>query len=486
MMPEQDQEHRQASLFLALLPVVLLIICLAMSVWFFAEEAAYGANQIALLLAAAVAAAIAMGRGQHWADIEQAIINGIANAMIAILILLVIGALIGSWMLSGTVQSMIYYGLLLISPQWFYAAACLVSAIAALSIGSSWTVAGTLGVAFMGMAGAMQMNPAIAAGAIISGAYFGDKLSPLSDTANLTAAVTATPLFTHIQAAIWTSAPAFVLSLAAFAFIGGSASSEQLESVASIRAGLQQHFAIGLHLLLPMLLLAVMAWRRVPALITITAGTLLAALIAVIFQQDSIARFVEGDVSAMARSIIAVWVALFDGFSSNTGNDVVDELLSRGGMSSMLYTVWLIICALTFGAVMEQAGLLQRIMSVLLHSVRGSVGLVVMTVFTAIGANVITAEQYISIILPGRMFRLEYAKHGLASENLSRTLADSAVGTSALVPWNTCGAYMAATLGVATWSYLPYAFFNLLGPVLCIGFVMAHFRVVPLKEESQN
>lgn len=479
-------EKNPISLWLALLPVALLMIMLGASVYYFSDDSSYGGNQIALLLAAAVASIIGIRHGHRWVDIEQGIITGIANAMIAVLILLVVGSLIGTWMLSGTVQTLIYYGLMMISEEWFYAAACLVCGICAMSIGSSWTVAGTLGVAFMGMAAAMQLNPAIAAGAVISGAYFGDKLSPLSDTTNLASAVTDTPLFVHIQNLLWTTVPSFVIALFLFVLMSGESTSASAQSIQDTMTGLQENFNIGPHLLIPVLFVFALAWMKVAALPTILAGALLGGLFAVIFQDQSLVRFVENagfaaGLSVVEQNLLAVWKALFDGYVSNTGLEGLDDLLSRGGMSSMLNTVWLILCAMTFGSVMEQVGLLQRILSAIMDSIESTTGLIVTTVFTCIGANVMTADQYIAIVLPGRMYKLEYAKRGLAPQNLSRTLEDAATMTSPLIPWNTCGAYMAGTLGVATLSYLPYAFLNLLGPILCIAFAVTHFRIIPLE-----
>lgn len=482
---ESSSVLKPVSLGMALMPVILLIGMLGLSVYYFSDDSSYGANQIALLIAAAFASVIGIRRGLQWKKIERGIIDGIANTMIALLILLVVGSLIGTWMLSGTVQSMIYYGLLLISSEWFYAAACMVCGIAAMSIGSSWTVAGTLGIAFMGMASAMQLDPAITAGAVISGAYFGDKLSPLSDTTNLASAVTETELFLHIRNMLWTTVPGFVIAMTLFSFMGGEHNIASIESIQNTMNGLQQNFHIGVHLLIPVVLVFVLAWRKVPALPTIAIGAIVGGLFAIIFQQEAITRFITTDsLNSIERSLIAVWTALFNGYISSTGNEVMDSLLTRGGMSSMLNTVWLIICAMAFGSVMESVGLLQRILSAILSTVESTTGLIVTTVFTCIGCNVMTADQYIAIVLPGRMFKLEYARRGLASQNLSRTLEDTATITSPLIPWNTCGAYMSATLGVATFSYLPYAFFNLLGPVLCIAYAVTHFRIVPLEQSA--
>ncbi len=484
--PSSTKNIASIPLALALLPVILLMIMLAGSVYYFSDDSSYGANQIALLIAAAIAALIGIKLGHKWDDIEKGIIDGISNAMIAVLILLMVGALIGSWMLAGTVQSLIYYGLMLISAEWFYAAACLVCGISAMSIGSSWTVAGTLGVAFMGMAAAMQLDPAITAGAVISGAYFGDKLSPLSDTTNLASAVTETPLFVHIQNLLWTTVPSFIIALLLFVLLAADPTETSAQSIQQTMQGLEENFDIGLHLLIPVLFVFALAWLKVSALPTIFAGALLGGVFAVIFQDQALLRFIESSgfeagLSMIEQNLLAVWVVLFDGYTSNTGYESLDSLLSRGGMSSMLNTVWLILCAMTFGSVMEQVGLMERILTSIMSSIESTTGLIVTTVFTCIGANIMTADQYIAIVLPGRMYKLEYAKRGLASQNLSRTLEDAATMTSPLIPWNTCGAYMAGTLGVATLTYLPYAFLNLLGPILCIAFALTHFRIIPLQ-----
>mgnify|MGYP000748203496 FL=1 len=292
--PTSAENYKSIPLLLAVFPVILLMFMLGASVYYFADNSSYGGNQIGLLIAAAVAAMIGIKLGHKWGDIEKGIIDGISNAMIAVLILLMVGALIGSWMLSGTVQSLIYYGLMLISAEWFYAAACLVCGIAAMSIGSSWTVAGTLGVAFMGMAAAMQLDPAITAGAVISGAYFGDKLSPLSDTTNLASAVADTPLFLHIRNLLWTTVPSFVVALTLFAFMGGEQTLASLQSIEETMIGLDANFTIGLHLLLPVVFVFILAWLQVPALPTIFAGALLGGAFAVFFQpqfdQDGLAN----------------------------------------------------------------------------------------------------------------------------------------------------------------------------------------------------
>ncbi|CAA0117096.1 Malate-2H(+)/Na(+)-lactate antiporter [BD1-7 clade bacterium] len=478
---------RAPSLLQALLPLSILIALLGLSVYFFGDDASSGANQIALLLAAGAAALVGLKNGYRWDDMEKAIIEGISVSMIAILILLCVGALIGTWLLSGTVQTLIYYGLLLINPDYFLFTACIVCAVTALCIGSSWTVAGTLGIAFMGMAQAMGLSAAMTAGAVISGAYFGDKLSPLSDTTNLASAVTGVNLFEHIRYMLWTTLPSFAIALAGFLWLGMGLHGNVAGNIVEAANALKTNYTITPMLLIPMLLVFIMAWRRMPALPTIFIGALIGGVFAVFYQKQSIGVMMadyhgpEG-----LKSVVAVWQALARGFVSHTTSASLNELLSRGGMSSMLPTVWLILCAMTFGSVMEKVGLLQSILHAIARRIESVSVLIVTTLFTCISANIVTSDQYIAIVLPGRMFRLEYEKHRLAGRMLSRTLEDSATLTSALVPWNTCGAYMAATLGVATFTYLPFAFFNWVGPLVSALYAITRFRLAYLDDESAS
>jgi NhaC family Na+:H+ antiporter len=357
---------------------------------------------------------------------------------------------------------------------------CLICAAVGLAIGSSWTVAGTIGVALMGVAVGLGLDPAIAAGAVISGAYFGDKMSPLSDTTNLAPAAAGSELFAHIRHMGWTTLPAFTLALVVFAGIGlnqsGQGSTGALEP---LLAGLDARFDIGLHLLIPLVVLLWMAMRKFPAFPTIAIGALLGAVFAVLFQREAVLALagVNSDNAAM-QLIGGAWRALFDGYQMDSGDDTLDSLLNRGGMASMLNTVWLIVCAMAFGACMERAGLLERLVEQILRAVRGPGSLVVATILTAIGVNVVASDQYIAIVLPGRLFKLEFEKQGLEPVNLSRAIEDGGTMTSALVPWNTCGAYMAATLGVATLDYLPYALFNWLSPLIAMAMAIAGFKLL--------
>ncbi|PZP79984.1 MAG: Na+/H+ antiporter NhaC, partial [Ectopseudomonas oleovorans] len=351
----------------------------------------------------------------------------------------------------------------------FYLTSCLICALTALSIGSSWTVAGTLGIGLMGVAAGLGLDPAITAGAIISGAYFGDKLSPLSDTTNLAPAAAGAELFAHIRNMLRTTVPALLIALVIFFALGQQASAEHdTGRIIEVLGALEGQFNLGWHLLLPvafLLLLAVRQWAAFPA---VFLAALLGAVFAIVFQPEVMARLADPQAGVLAP-LKTVWTALFAGYASASGNAELDGLLSKGGMASMLTTVWLIICAMCFGGVLERLDLLQRLLQSALRLVRSNSGLVASTITTTIGTNIITADQYIALVLPGRMYRAEYEKRGLAPTSLSRALEDGGTLTSVLVPWNTCGAYMAATLGVATLSYLPYCFFNLIMPVLAIA-----------------
>jgi NhaC family Na+:H+ antiporter len=482
--PQQTQELTP---FLALAPIIFLVAFLASSVYLFGADSSYGANQIALVLAACVAALVGRRVGISWREAQNGMIDGITVGLAPILILLSVGMLIGSWILCGTVPAMIYYGVQVLNPGIFYAASAAICAIVAISIGSSWTVAGTLGIGLMGIAASFEMSPAITAGSIVSGAYFGDKLSPMSDTTNLAAAVTGVDLFDHIRHMLWTTLPSFVIALTIFAFLGSSDAAVPRE-IQELQEALAAQFNIGLHLLLPLLLMLTLVYKRMPAYPAIVVSALFGAVMALVFQPETVIGL-AGDSSEVGHSLAlikGVWISLFDGYSSNSGNAFLDELLSKGGMSSMLNTVWLIICALGLGGVLERTGILSYLLQLALKGVQSAGSLISVTVMTCLGTNILAADQFISIALPGRMYINEYERYGLSRLNLSRTLEDSGTLTSALIPWNTCGAYMSATLGVATFSYAPFAFFNLLCPVIAIIYGFTHFALKPLEADGDN
>ena len=472
---------------LALTPIIFLVALLACSVYLFGADSSYGANQIALILASCVAALVGRRIGVPWQEAQKGIIDGIAVGLGPTLILLSVGMLIGTWILCGTVPAMIYYGVQVLNPGIFYAASAAICALVAISIGSSWTVAGTLGIGLMGIAGSFDLSPNITAGAIISGAYFGDKLSPMSDTTNLAAAATGVDLFDHIRHMLWTTVPGFTLALLIFTLIGSSDAATPTE-IDALQHSLTAEFNIGLHLLLPLLLMLVLVYKRFPAYPAIVVSALTGGVFAVLFQPDTVIRL-AGDSEGLSHFFAlfkGVWISLFNGYSSDSGNDFLDALLSKGGMSSMLNTVWLIICALGLGGVLERTGILNYLLQMALRGVKSTGSLIAVTVLTCLGTNVLAADQFIAVALPGRMFSDEYERRGLSRLNLSRTLEDSATLTSALIPWNTCGAYMSATLGVATFSYAPFTFFNLLCPVIAIIYGYMNIALKPLETMAER
>jgi NhaC family Na+:H+ antiporter len=478
---------RIPSLLDAITPLAVLIALLSLSVYLFGEDSSYGANQVALVIATSVASFIALKNGHQWAHIHVAISSGISVAIGAMLILLAVGALIGAWMLSGTVPAMVYYGLKVLHPSVFYAATCLICALVALAVGSSWTVAGTLGIGLMGVALGLGLRPEITAGAIISGAYFGDKMSPLSDTTNLAPAVAGTELFTHIRHMVWTTGPSFLFSLLLFALIGAlSSPHSDAAQLGSLSEVLSAQFYLGPVTLLPVVLILWLAVRKVHALPTILAGAAAGAVMAALGQPErAIALAADPELPQGLALIKGVWISLFDGYASSTGDVTVDELLSRGGMLSFLNTIFLILTALSFGAVMEHTGLLERMIAAVLRAARGTGSLIAAVVGTTVLSNIVTADQYMSIVVPGRMFREEFRRRRLKARNLSRTIEDAGTLTSPLVPWNTCGAYMAATLGVATVAYLPFCFLNLINPVVAILYGLGDFKIDHYAEDEE-
>jgi len=482
--PDHDGQPRPTpSLIQALIPVVALVAMLATSVMWFGDDSSYGPNQIALLIASGIAALVAFSNGHNWSFVLQGLTDGIGLALGAILIILMVGALIGTWLLAGIVPTLIDYGLMLLSPTWFYAASCLICAIVAVSIGSSWTTAATIGVALIGVAVGLELSPAIAAGAIISGAYFGDKMSPLSDTTNLAPAVSGSELFAHIRYMSWVSAPALLLALIAYAALGLSGGGQaDGSSLVALQTELRSLYNIGPIMLIPLIILFVLAATGQPALPSIFIGALLGGVWALLFQPERVAELAGQD--GVVEAIQVVWLTLADGTSIDSGNDQLDRLLSGGGMSSMLNTVWLVVCAMSFGGVLEKTGLLARLLQSILSLVTRTAGLITTTIFTAFATNIMTADQYISIVLPGRMFRAEFDARRLDPRVLSRSLEAGGTITSPLVPWNTCAVFMFGVLGVSPLVYAPYAFFLLLVPVISVIYAYTDFKILKLPEPA--
>ncbi|MGL6107271.1 Na+/H+ antiporter NhaC [Romboutsia sp.] len=459
---------RKATLIEAIIPLLFLIVVLAVSLIKLDAE-----PQIPLMIGAIFAAVVGVYRlGFTWGELEEGILETIKMAMQAILILMVVGTLIGTWILSGTVPAMIYWGLEILSPGIFLVATTIICSIVSLATGSSWTTAGTVGIALIGIGQGLGIPAPMVAGAIISGAYFGDKMSPLSDTTNLAPAMAGTTLFEHVKHMIYTTGPSLLIALVLYGIIGMRYAGKELDitQINLIKTSLEGSFnTLSPVLLIPPVIVILMVVMKAPAIPGLIVGTLLGGIFAMIFQGSSI-----GDVIGAAHY----------GFVSETGVEAVDTLLTRGGLSSMMWTVSLILCALSLGGILEKTGMLEAIANGLLSIAKGRFGLVLSTIVSCIFVNLVTGEQYLSIVLPGRMYKDEYRKMGLHPKNLSRALEDSGTLTSPLIPWNTCGAYMFATLGVSPLAYLPFAFLNLINPLVSLFYAATGITMEKLPEED--
>ena len=453
-------------LWQALLPLVLLILLLVANLQVFGDGSLGGPNQFALLAGAAVALVVGAANGERFSELIDHVVRSIATAVPGILILLLIGSLTGAWLLSGTVPAMIAHGVQLLSPKVFLVATCLVCAVVSLATGSSWSTAATVGIALIGVGRALDLNEGLVAGAVISGAYFGDKLSPLSDTTNLAPAVAGGELFGHIRYMLNTTLPSMGIALLLFGGIGlfggpAKASTAQLDQVV---AAIREHVHIGWYCYLPPVVVVVLIARRMAALPALFIGTLAGLVVAVVFQAELLESLSAG--TGWRERYRVLMNALVARTEVATGSPLVDELLSAKGMAGMLETVWLIVCAMTFGGAMEGAGLLQRITREVMRLVKGDGSLIATTAASCAFVNVTASDQYLAIVVPGRMYAPVFRERGLAPKVLSRTLEDAGTVTSPLVPWNTCGAYQAGVLGVATMTYLPFCFFNLASPLM--------------------
>lgn len=431
---------------------------------------------IPLIAATVVASIVAWRHGMKWKAIEESFLHGIMLSLGACLILLVIGILIGTWILSGVVPTMVYFGLKLISPSVFLLATCSICSIVSLATGSSWATAGTVGIAMIGVGSGLGIPLPMVAGAIVSGAYFGDKMSPLSDTTNLAPAVAGSDLFSHVRHMLYTTMPSLAIALVLYTVIGMRFAGGRLDTsgVGEILATLETRFTISAWLLLVPGLVFVLVIKRMPALPALLLGAIAGGVCAMVVQGAPLSE---------------VLIVSNDGYTSSTGVAAVDGLLTRGGLISMFPTLSIIITAMCFGGVMERSGMLESLASVILRFAKSTGSLIAATICTCIGMNIIAPDQYLSIVLPGRMYREAYQRAGLDPKNLSRALEDAGTLSSPLVPWNTCGAYMTATLGVFSFAYLPYAFLNLICPVVSIiygytGFTIARIAPIPAPEPA--
>ncbi len=480
---------RKPSLIESIVPVLMLIIFLIGSVFIFGDDATSGPSQVALMAAGAIAAIFAMIQGTTWQELEHSILKSIGYVTQTFLILILVGSLIGTWILGGIVPTLVVWGLKILSPEIFLSATAIISALVALATGSSWSTAGTIGIALMGIGMTMGIHPGMSAGAVISGAYFGDKMSPFSETTNLAASMVGTDLFVHIKHMLYTTVPGMIISLLLFTFIGFflDTSGFNPQKIDKVISAINGKFDTSLYMLIPMLILFFMVSKKAPAIPALLVGSIMGIIMAILFQDNVVTKFAKSpDYSYLFASIKSGLKVSAMGYVSKTGVAEVDNLLSRGGMLSMLPTIWLIMSAMFFSGIMEGSGMLQRIAVAILSVVKGTGNLIFATIGTTFFMNFTTSDQYMSIVISGRMYQAAYKKEGLHPKNLSRVLEDGGTLTSPLIPWNTCGAFMAATLGVATITYLPFAFLNLINPIISIFYGYTGITITPLDKDDQQ
>ena len=472
---------KPVSLSIALLPILFLITLLSLNVFYYGDDALSGANQMTLLLSGAFCSFLAIIRGTPWHNIIEGIRNSISDTLPALLILLLIGALAGTWLISGIVPAMIYYGLQIVNPTYFLIAACLVSAIISLVTGSSWSTIATIGVALLGIGKAIGMSEAMVAGAIISGAYFGDKMSPLSDTTNLAPAMAGVDLFTHIRYMSYTTIPSICITLIIFLFLGLNLDTQtSADDISIIQNAINSKFNISIWLFSVPAIVIGLIIKKIPAIPALFIGTILGGIAAIIFQTEIITELGRSN-NYFQNSFTVLMDAMARDVSIVTENSMINELLSTGGMNGMLNTVWLILCAMCFGGSMEASGFLNKLSTSFMKMATNTASLVATTTGTCVFFNLTASDQYLSIIVPGKMFSETYKKNGLAPENLSRTLEDSGTVTSVLIPWNTCGATQASVLGVSTLTYLPFCFFNIISPFMTMIYAIIGIKIRTIK-----
>ena len=481
---------KKPSLAIALLPIFLLITLLSINVLIFGDNTTSGSNQLTLLISAAFAAILGLFYGSNYKEMLDGAIESISSAMGALIILLLIGSLAGTWMMSGIVPSMIYFGLKLLSPSIFLFAACIICSVVSLATGSSWSTIATIGIAMLGIGNALGINEGLTCGAIISGSYFGDKMSPLSDTTNLAPAMAGTDLISHIKYMMWTTIPSIIITLIIFFIIGLNLDAQvgQLTQIESLQDALSTSFNISLWTLIVPVIVIIMIIKKVPAIPALLFGSIAGGLYGAIFQPNIIEE-ISGSVSVSSldyikNSYIAVVNSMTVDVDIQTSNIAVNDLISTSGMSGMLNTIWLIICAMSFGGIMEKTGFLSTITNSLMKFVNSQKSLILTTSGTCLFLNITASDQYLAIVVPGRMFASSYKKYGLDPKNLSRTLEDTATVTSPLVPWNTCGATHAGVLGISTFIYLPYCFFNLISPVMTLIFAYGNIKIAKLSKDK--
>ena len=476
---QDNTPNKILSPWLSLLPITILVSLLALTIYIFGSDALGGGSQVALLMATGICVLIGMGAlRKPWAVFEEAMVRNISGVGTAIIILLIIGALSGAWVVSGVVPTLIYYGVQVIHPDLFLLCTCIICAIVSVMTGSSWTTIATIGIALMGIGKAQGFHEGWIAGAIISGAYFGDKVSPLSDTTVLASSTTGTPLFTHIRYLMYTTVPTMVVTLIIFGVAGLSHEVSDTSHIAFFTETLDSKFCITPWLLIVPIVTGILIAKRVSSIITLFLSTLLAVIFAVIFQPQLLIEIAGNINGGWVDSVKGIFTMLFGATQLETGSTEVNELIATRGMAGMMDTIWLVICAMCFGGAMAAGGMIEGITRLLTRFTRGRTSMVASTVASGLFFNLSTADQYISIILTGNMFKDIYHRNGYESRLLSRTTEDAVTVTSVLVPWNTCGMTQATILGVATLTYLPYCFFNLISPLMSILVAWTGYKII--------
>ena len=469
-------------LWVACVPLVLLVALIACVVSVFGDDALSGASQIALILATAICVGIGLlTRRITWDDFEKAITEKVSGVSQALFILLLIGALGGSWMLSGVVPTLIYYGMEIMHPQWFLASACIISSVVSVMTGSSWTTIATIGIALMGIGQALGYEEGWIAGAVISGAYFGDKISPLSDTTVLASSTVGVPLFTHIRYMMYTTVPTMLVTLLIFTVRGLMQPQADVQQIAMVQEALDSTFLLSPWLLLVPVLTFIMILRKKPAMAVLFTAVLMGIGVAVCVQGELLDHIAGEEFEGIARRFRGAMILMYGSTGIETGAPELDELVATRGMSGMLGTIWLILCATIFGAAMTATRMVDSIMHAIIRMIRGTASMVAGTAFTGIFLNIVSADQYLSIILTSNIFQSVYKDNGYEGRLLSRTCEDSATVTSVLIPWNTCGMTQSSVLGVTTLAYAPYAIFCYLSPVMTVLMAFLGYKIVRTK-----
>ncbi len=481
-------ERKYPHPLVAIIPVVVLIGMLSIVIMLFGSDALSGGSQIALLLGVAVCVLISMTcYHTPWKTFEHQMTKTIGDVSITLLILLSVGMLAGSWMISGVVPTLIYYGVQILSPSFFLVSACVICALVSLLSGSSWTTVATIGVALLGIGQALGISEAWTAGAIISGSYFGDKMSPLSDTTILASSSVRVDIFEHIRYMVLTTTPSILITLVIFLVAGLGHGSEGALHVEQYTEGLSATFNISLWTLLVPLITGILIARKVPSLVVLFVSSIIAGITAIILQPHILCQIADDpSLSTPAAIFKGLAMTYYGSTAVQTGFDALNDLVSTGGMAGMLNTIWLILCALCFGSVMVASGMIQSITGVIVMWVRTRLSLVTSTVGTGLFLNLTTGDQFISIVLTADMFRDVYKKEGYEGRLLSRTTEDAATVTSVLVPWNTCGMTQATVLGVPTLTYLPYCFFNILSPLTTIVVAAIGWKIKRHQEAKES